>query len=378
MPHIPAVRVVHIASGDLWAGAEVQLYTLAKALHKNTDADVHVILMNHGTLEEKLIAERIPVTVFDESRLNAITIFFKILRELKALRPTVVHTHRQKENILGSIACLLANNIPSIRTAHGAPEHRLNWRQLAKRLIGLLDWLCGQFLQKKIIAVSEDLYDKLTQEFPARKITIVPNGIDIDALAQYAKPDQTTHTRKAFKVGLVGRLVPVKRVDLFIELARRIRDAHPELAIRFHIYGDGPLLDDLTALTQHYGLENTVHFEGHCSNIAEEMATLDALLITSDHEGLPMTLLEAMAIGTPVVARSVGGITSACHDGQCCWLTARDDAHALAQILIHCLNNHETREQKRLRAEARVRDHYSASGNAVAINQIYLDLAIIA
>ncbi len=77
------VNVLHIASGDLWAGAEVQLFTLAKALENNTNTKVHIILLNHGRLEKELISCGIDVTVLDESTLNGFQILHKLIHVIK-------------------------------------------------------------------------------------------------------------------------------------------------------------------------------------------------------------------------------------------------------------------------------------------------------
>ena len=141
------VRVLHIASGDLWAGAEVQLFTLAKALKNNTNTIVDIVLLNHGILEQKMLDCGINVIVLDESKLNGLTILRQLIHITHQIKPDVIHTHRLKENILGSIAARLNGNIPSLRTSHGAPEHPPSWRQLPKRIIYWLDFFCGRFQQ---------------------------------------------------------------------------------------------------------------------------------------------------------------------------------------------------------------------------------------
>ncbi|VAW89721.1 hypothetical protein MNBD_GAMMA17-2069, partial [hydrothermal vent metagenome] len=88
------------------------------------DITVSVILLNHGTLEDKLREQNICVEVLDETELSSIRIFTSLIKALKRLKPNIIHTHRNKENILGSIAAKIAGNMPSLRTAHGAPEHR--------------------------------------------------------------------------------------------------------------------------------------------------------------------------------------------------------------------------------------------------------------
>ena len=173
------IRVLHIASGDLWAGAEVQLFTLAKALKDNTNTIVEIILLNHGMLEKKLLSSGINVIVLDESKLGGFAILWKLSRLINRIQPDVIHTHRIKENILGSVAARLNGNIPTLRTSHGAPEHTPLWKHLPKRTIHWLDYICGRYLQQAIVAVSEDLAEKLRNRFPSNKIHVIKNGVDL-------------------------------------------------------------------------------------------------------------------------------------------------------------------------------------------------------
>ena len=127
MSVVDNIHILHIVSGDLWAGAEVQLYTLAKTQQLDHRTRVSVITLNPGRLELNLRDCGIDVTVVDESHYNGLQILVKLGNTIKDKRPDVVHTHRIKENILGSIAALLNGNVPSMRTAHGAAEHHPPW-----------------------------------------------------------------------------------------------------------------------------------------------------------------------------------------------------------------------------------------------------------
>ena len=365
------LQVVQIASGDLWAGAEVQLYTLCKALHECEDIKVSVILLNHGTLADKLRDLGIPVEVLDETRLNTLQIGFRTYSYLKQHKPDVVHTHRIKENFIGGLAAWFAR-IPSLRSVHGAPEHRPGWKKPHKLLQYGLDWFIGRFLQTRIIAVSSDLKTILLNTYPENKIRVVENGIDIHALAPFTKQATATRTRpSAYKIGLVGRLVPVKRVDVFINTAQYLRQHHPELDCQFYVYGDGPLQNELTKQIETLALQDRVHLEGHTNAIHSKIAELDALLITSDHEGLPMTLLETMVIGTPVIAHSVGGIIPVCQMGQCCELVKTNDAIQFAKALVHRLTEWEETQRKASLAQQRIKENYSAEANAKSFINIY-------
>jgi len=313
------LKVTQIASGDLWAGAEVQLFTLCKALLNTKKLEISVILLNHGELEKKLIDLGIQVFVYDESKLNVFKIYTLLCKHLITFRPHVIHSHRIKENILSSFAARHIGIPCSIRTLHGAPEFEPSWGKPHKKFLTWLNKITGRYLQQKIIAVSPALAKDLERTFPKEKINLIENGVDIAECEKYAINPNKKQANTPIKIGIVGRLVKVKRVDIFLSIAQNWIVNHPDKPAKFYIYGNGPLESQLKQTAKNLDIWNSIHFEGHCSNIHEKIASLDALLITSDHEGLPMTLLEAMALGTPVIAHAVGGIPQVL-DNHCGWL----------------------------------------------------------
>ena len=372
------IHIMHIASGDLWAGAEVQLFTLAKAQQDQQSMDVSVVLMNHGMLEQRLRNSGVKVLVLDETRHNGFQILSNLITTIRKNRPTLVHTHRLKENILGSLAAFINKNTPSLRTAHGAPEHYAGWYNIPKRAIQFMDRFCGRYLQSRIIAVSADLADILKQSFPASKIRVIENGIDVTSVSTSCNPS----TRSArldsnqLRIGIAGRLVPVKRVDLFIKAAHLLLNDKPGLDLSFHIFGDGPLLNELRSLNAELGTENNVHFEGHTAHLAEELADLGMLLMTSDHEGLPMVLLEAMALKTPIIAHAVGGIPVLLNHGECGLLVTDHSPAGYAAALGKLIDSADLRAQISKNAYQRVVDKYSAKNNADEYELIYREIAI--
>lgn len=302
------LRVMHIISGDLWAGAEVQAYTLLKHLAK--DVDIFVILMNQGELSEKLQQLGIRVEIIDEKHHSSPNIIFKILRQIRQFKPDVIHTHRQKENILGSIANLLAiafrgKLTPSIRTSHGAPEFNPKGKQ--KIQVWLDRWV-GRWLQKKVIAVSNDLAEKLHSILPPDHIVVIPNGVDQESLRQQASiADFRQQAPGKTHIGIIGRLEPVKRVDIFLEMAALLLKEGKKDWM-FHIIGDGKLRPTLEAQADELKISSHVCFHGHRTDIPSCIVSLDAIIMCSDHEGTPMTALEALALGTPLIAHDVGGL----------------------------------------------------------------------
>jgi L-malate glycosyltransferase len=298
------LRILHIVSGDRWAGAEVMAYTLMKELKKQHD--VFAIVLNHGELEKRLQDIGIAVTILDEAKLNSWQIFKGIKNSLKRIIPDVIHTHRQKENILGSIANSLTIRARCVRTVHGDSEFKP--KGIAK-IQSILDNLCGRYLQQAIIAVSEDLHSKLITKFTQNKVFTIVNGIDPDETRldlEYPDFKNTMPDKK--HIGLIGRLDPVKRIDIFLEMAALLENEHPEIPWHFHIFGEGHLEKEMKQLSLSLNISDIITFHGHRMDIKKCIYGLDAAVMCSDHEGLPMAALESIAIGTPLIAHSVGGL----------------------------------------------------------------------
>jgi len=357
------LSIVQVASGDLWAGAETQLYTLCSALKKNNEVKLDVILLNHGTLENKLKEIDINVYVIDENEHNAISIIFKIIKLFHHIKPEIVHTHRIKENILAGIASLVTR-AKSIRSVHGAQEHPPGWSRPHKKLMHFTDWLIGRYIQTYIISVSEDLVTTIVKSFPASKVKIIENGIDYINLEKITQHKNNSKDEAPYKIGIIGRLVPVKRIDLFINIAISFHNLYPDIDSVFYIYGDGPLKEQLIDYYKNSNTNQKIIFCGHSNNIHKDISNLDAILVTSDHEGLPMTVLEAMSIKTPLICHSVGGITKALDSGNNGILIYNQNPEEYAKAIEYVLNNEEATNTRLNNALKTIINNYSAEKNS--------------
>lgn len=361
-------------SGDLWAGAEVQALALLAAL-RAAGVEVMAAVLNEGELTRRLREQGIAVAVFPESDMSALDIAAGLRRLLREWRPDIVHTHRTKENILGTFANRLALNAPSVRTVHGADEHRpKGLRQLPKRALNALNRWCGARLQQRIIAVTPELAAKLSAEFERGKIAVIDNGIDIEAVrAQSRLPPPPAFAGAAIHVGIVGRLAPVKRVDLFLEIAALLQRQRAERPWHFHVIGDGPLRESLNERAAALGLDAVTTFHGHRNDSAACIGALDILVMCSDHEGLPMTLLEAMALGTRIVGHDVGGIAQLLREGRNGWPVASQQpaAYVSAILVAYPDRPDNTARIDAARGEA---DNYSSSRCALRHIELYRQL----
>ena len=305
------LRVLHVVSGDLWAGAEVQAFTLISQLGKMPDTTVAAVLMNDGILAERLRSVGIPVFVLDERENGSLRVFRRMRAVLHRWQPNVVHTHRQKENILGSLANWSSRRVVCVRTVHGlgGRHEQRRWWGVRRSVVDRLDVWCGCALQQKVVVVSRDLSARLKDSFPPGRIAVIENGVDVETIrAQRGIAGFRREDPDCTHIGIAGRLVEVKRVDLFIDAAVVLRREDPERGWRFHIFGDGPMRQALERRAESAGAMDVIRFHGHRQDIATCVGGLDALVICSDHEGLPMIALEAAALGVPTVAHEIGGL----------------------------------------------------------------------
>lgn len=333
------MRVIQIASGDLWAGAEVQLYHMVGHLARQTDTTLRVILLNYGQLEKMLSEQGIEVSVLNESELNGFQIFVRLIKIVVEFSPDIIHTHRAKENILGGLAAWITG-CKSVRTVHGASEFSNAGFNFRRDFFRFLDQAAGRIFQQKIIAVSSELKEKLSKIYPVKKITVIENSIDVDYVKNRA--DDKINNRmldEQFNIAFIGRFVSVKRVDLFYEIAKKFIQNNPDKGrVHFYMIGDGPLWPELNQKVIADELDEQVHLTGFVENTAPWLAKMHLLIFTSDHEGLPMTLLEAMALGVPVMSRSLATIEEVLCEGKCGKIIDSEDARDFVDQIESLVN----------------------------------------
>ena len=369
-----SLRILHVASGDLWAGAEVQAFTLMSHLARVPGTEVAAVLLNDGMLAAKLRSVGIAVHIVDERQTGAVGILLRLRRVLQEWRPDVVHTHRIKENILGAVANRASRNVPCVRTTHGGnerPTHR-GARDAANRAVFALDQWCGRVLQQRIVAVSDALGQDLGERFGTEKVVVIENGVDADAVRDArGVAEFRTADPGAAHIGIIGRLVEVKRVDLFIGMAALLNVNRSGQTLRFHVFGDGPLRSTLVELAHRTRVSALIRFHGHRDDIATCLGGLDVLVICSDHEGMPMTALEASALEVPLVAHAIGGLTGVVPRE---FLVHRHDATGYRDGVLRALCG-DARSIATRRAVATL-ERFSAQRNAERIRAMYEQLIV--
>ena len=321
------VDICHYISGDLWAGAEVMAYHLICRQSELAGFRVSAVVCNQGELSAKLAKAGVDVTLLDEKRMSSLEIFHGLIDHMRRRKPRILHCHRYKENIYGYLASKSTTQLILVATQHGMPESFQGFATLKSRVLTQ----CNFAVLKRynaVVAVSSDIRNSLITRhgFHESKTWIIRNGISIPPEVVRRSSD------KGFVIGSAGRLVPVKDYDLMVRMAAEIVRQVPD--VKFVLAGDGPGKVTLQAKIKELDLTGRFKLLGAINNMEKFYKSIDTYINTSVHEGIPMTILEAMSHGVPVVACNVGGIGEIIEDGRNGFLVSSRDPSHLAEKCI--------------------------------------------
>ncbi len=253
--------------------------------------------------------------------------YFQIKKIIREFKPHIVHTHGAKPGVLGRVAAWQLNVPVILHTFHGHIFHSYFSAFINKLIIRTEQTLAK--ISTAVIAINQTLEHELKTIYhiaPAEKIKLVKLGIDTNQFED-TEEKKREHFRNEFMlnneaiaIGIIGRLVPVKNHLLFLELVQQLLKAHQQKSLKFFIIGDGP---EKINLIQHlqkqkisfthngssYQSSASVIFTSWRKDMDVVYAGLDIVALTSLNEGTPVSIMEAMASGKPVVSTNAGGIS---------------------------------------------------------------------
>ena len=318
----------------------------------------------------------IPSLVRRLSPIDDLRAFISIYRLLKEIKPRIVHTHTSKAGILGRWAAYLARVPIIIHTPHGHVFYGYFGRPLTRIFILLERY--SSYITDKIVTLTdkegeEHLQSKIAPK--AKFITIHSgvvleryspsniNQIDINGLKA-----QLGLSNEVAIVGTVGRLAPVKGHEYFIKAAGKILKNFPET--RFLLIGEGELRSYLEGLCLELGISQQVLFLGWRDDIPALLALMDVFVLPSLNEGMGRVLVEAMAVGKPIVAFRVGGIPNLIQDRENGILVLPKDIEGLARAITTLLASRTLMEELRAKGTAKA-PLYSAENMVQKIEALY-------
>jgi len=301
----------------------------------------------------------------------------KLVRLLRQLRPHIVHTHTAKAGALGRIAAKLAGTPVIVHTFHGHVLHGYFSRGTTRLFLNVERCLAA--ISTKVLTVSDGQCRDLLRLRIGRPETVgvMPLGLELDGFLRSDLRRGEIRRRlgvapEAPLVGIIARLVPIKDHTTFLEAASDLHTSRPD--VRFLIVGDGELRPRLEQQAHALGLDECTHFLGWQRELEPIYADLDLAVLSSLNEGTPLSLIEAMAAGLPVVATHVGGIPDLVTDGKTGLLVPPKDPIAMSRAMDTLLGDADRRRQMGQLGREAVYPFYSDAALMDRMHRLYTSL----
>lgn len=343
------MRVLLVSPTSVPGGAERALAGLALRLPE-LGIEARAALLQPGPLEDWLAEAGCPVEVIDAGRTRQLhrTAASVVRLAQMARKVDVVVSNQSKGHVYGGLAARLAGR-PAVWWQHGTPER------------SPIESTAARVPAAAVVAGSQQSYDAQRRLTPRRRVELVFPGIDVRGVR--ARRGSGAGIRGVNKfgnvplVGIVGRLQEWKGQGVFLQAASQVAQSFPSvifLVVGGAILGwEGDYPDQLRRLAKELGIEHRVHFVGHQDDVYPWFDALDVVVHASFGEPFGLVLIEAMALGKPVVATAAGGPVDIIEDGVSGILVPPGDHGAMAAAVTKLLEDEQLRAE--LGAEASVR-----------------------
>jgi glycosyltransferase involved in cell wall biosynthesis len=328
----PALHVAYLTEGLRNRGYDTTL--VAGTLARGEGSMAHV------AEERGIEVEMLPDLHREISPYHDLRAARRLAAIMHRVRPHILHTHTAKAGAIGRTAALLAGKARPPITVHTFHGHVLR---------GYFGPVQGGFFRlverglasttTALVAVSPEVRDDLVAlgVAPREKFTIIRLGIELEERIG-ADPDARERTRRVlgiapdrFTIGWIGRMTAVKRTDDILLAVKLVRDSGVDACLC--LVGDGPDREQVEKKAHELGIVKSCFFLGYQEDVARYYAAFDALVLPSANEGTPVSAIEALAGGRPVVATRVGGVPDVVRDGVDGFLVDPGDVEALAERL---------------------------------------------
>jgi L-malate glycosyltransferase len=365
--------VLYFTNSTLWGGVEEHICGLLRNLSRKLFS-AHLVC--DPTISERFRAacpadvDITPLALSSPIHLGAAVQFARLLLRKQF---QIVHSHMFWSSLFASPIAWACRVPIIVETLHGTEAWRTGWKANCT-----VDRATTRFVSSYLAVCASDarfLRDK--KHVPAKKITIIHNGVDI---RRFVVP---SNARKAIRQALgfteedvvlimVARLHPGKGHRVLLDAMRQLLPSDPKL--KLICLGEGEEEPELRAFCESFGLAHCVRLVGYQQNVPEWLKAADINVLPSFYEGLPLTILEAMACKLPTVASNVGGIPEVIEDGLSGLLVPAGDPQRLAQAVAFLLRDAAMRMRIGHAAHARVLGNFSFEQQIRSTEKTYLDL----
>jgi sugar transferase (PEP-CTERM/EpsH1 system associated) len=362
------VRVMHVVFNLLPGGMELGVIKLVNGLDRTRVRSAICSTRPAGSIKT-LVAVDTPVYELRRRNGNDPALVWRLYNLFRRVQPHVVHTHGWGTLVEGIVAARLARVPAIVHGEHGTLQLRTYQRWIQRH---------GWAKADRVLSVSSRLAERMSAEtgFPLSRIETIRNGVEMARFGRITRAEARMSLglpSDVLVIGTAGRLVPVKDHASLLNAVHRLQQwgLRPTLLVA----GDGPLRGSLAEQAAALGIAQQVNLLGHRSDIETILAALDLFVLSSTSEGLPNTVLEAMATGVPVVATRVGGVDELVEDGSTGLLVKSGDSDALAHALADLLRAPARRAEMAASARRRMETEFDIREMIRKYEALYLDLA---
>ncbi len=359
------LRVTHIIATLDRGGSERQMAELAVRIDREAFETKVLCLTRGGPTAVVLAAGGVEYRILRKKSGIDIRCFFRLVRELFLSPPTVVHTWLFTANLYGRLGALVAG----VRNIVASERSTDPWKSKAHRAADRLLAAFTGVVAANSAAVKRSLCER---GLTVRKVKVIPNGVDVGRFGERSAKD----SRFALGLGVegpyfgyIGRLAFEKRPELFVEVAKNVLRRHK--GARAVLFGDGPMKDALEE--EAADSEGKIIFYGDCPKVELAHAALDCLVLTSQWEGFPNVVLEAMASARPVVAVRMDATEEIVEPGVT-GLLVDDDAEALADAVCRMIENPLDARRMGVAGRRAVESRYSMEKMVAAYEALYREV----
>ncbi len=327
------MKIIQVMPEFNLAGAEVMCENLCYELAKMGHKVIVISMYNlHTPITDRLESFGIDVRYLDKKPGFDFSMFCKMRKIFKKEKPDVVHTHRYT-TIYAMPAAILAGVNKKVHTVHNVAQKE-NTNRGRK-----INYFLFKFFKVVPVALSEIVKETIITEYKQKKsdVPVVLNGMPLDKYI--SKTDY--FAQDGIKIIHIGRFSKQKNHARLIEAFEKVVQKYP--STKLNLFGEGELLEDIKLLVSNKNLNENVNFCGLSNNIPQELSNNDIFCLPSDYEGVPMTLIEAMATGMPIVATNVGGIPDMLETEKDA-LLCDSNPDAVADCLIKLIESEELRQ----------------------------------
>ena len=368
----PALHVSYLSAGLAERGYETTL--VAGDVAKGEESMAFVA---EGAGVEVV---RLPGLSREISPVRDVLAAVRVAREIRRTRPHIMHTHTAKAGAIGRAAAILAGRARPQVVVHTYHGHVLNgyFGPVGTGVFRAIERLLALF-SDTLVAVSPQVRDDLVEIgiAPAQRFAVVRLGIDLEPRVATGIDPRAMRRRlgipsERFVVGWFGRMTAVKRtrdlVDALVALRARGVDACLLLV------GDGSDRETLEAYASERGVARELFFLGYQKEVGDWYALADAVVLTSVNEGTPVSIIEALAAGRPVVTTDVGGVGDVVRDGVDGYLVGVGDADAMASRLAEIAGDPELAARLGASGRSRVIERYAVTRLVDDVDRLYRSL----